>query len=489
MANFLITTPNSLTQGTDTTDLFVLNTALGTTVNGGGGADQFSATVVNASVAAFNAGFGNDSVYLTSQGVAVTVSNSLIALGNGSDLLAVSAGAFSNSTIIGGGGNDSINLVVGSFNDGSIYGGQGSDYLSATTTTFARAVIAAGGDADTISLQGTVVSSTIRGGGGADRLTFQDSLTNTLIYGDDQGESQFFGNDTINFSAGTHSSVTVLAGGGADQIIYSPATLGSGNIFQGAQGGDTVSINTVVASAGLQVLAGAGNDSIYVSAALASNLGTLQGGGGIDTIDLSATEANGGIIFGGAGADFIELGIVSAGTFGSGAAINTVGASGVAVGYQNFSDSNLAGFDIISAQTDAGANSGASFTLNQSAGVNFSAVAAGTYIAGGQSLTVAANARVTTFAAGTVSLTARATVLDSALGAGGTVLFQAGGANYLFVQGGSAGSGTSNDLIVQLNVGGFVGTIGGGVSNGQTGGLFGVDNNNIKIGFTSATNF
>lgn len=485
MANFLITTPNSLTQGTDTTDLFVINTALSTTVNGAGGADTYTANVTNGSNAVFAAAAGNDSIFITANGVGTTLASLAVYAGQGSDLVAIE-GANTNSTIKGGGGNDTINFSGGSFTDSTLYGNLGSDLISANGGTFTRAFLAAGGDNDTIVASATFTTATINGGGGADSifLTTVTNSTGTLVQGDDPNDGTYFGADTIRIDGAAYGTTTVLGGGGADRFIMS-ATIASGNNYQGGTGADSIFLNATIASAQLFIGMGAGNDSITVSGALTDNYGTIQGGGGVDVITVTAGNANGGLLYGGADADLIGLGTSLAGTFGTGTTVPT-GISGAAVAYSTFNQSNLAGFDIVSAVAGNGVGSGRAFVVNQSA-VTFSAAAAGTYALGGANqFTVGLNSRATTFAAGTNSLTARVAALDSALGQGGTVLFQnAGGTNFLFVQGGSAGGGTADDLVVQLNVGGFLAS----ATNNGTGGIVGSNANNIKIAFTDNTTF
>jgi hypothetical protein len=485
MANFLITTPNSLTQGTDTTDLFVINTALGTTVNGAGGADTYSATVTNGSNAVFAAAAGNDTIFITANGVGTTLASLGVYAGQGSDLVAVE-GLTTNSTLKAGGGNDTINFSGGTFTDSTVYGNLGSDLISANGGVFTRAFIAAGGDNDTIAASARFVTATVNGGGGADSifLTTVADTTATLVQGDDPNDGTYFGNDTIRFAdgGGAYGTTTVLGGGGADRFIMS-AAIASGNNYQGGTGADSIFLNNVIVSAQLFIGMGAGNDSITVSAALANTYGTIQGGGGVDVIQVSGAAANGGLLYGGADGDAIGLGTVSQGTWGTGAAVGVAGASGVTVAYTDFSQSNLAGFDVVSANAAQPTSGGNVFMVNQSA-VTFSAVANGNYGVAGNQITVATGSRVTTFAAGTNSLTARAAAIDASVGVGGTVIFQAGATSYLFVQGGIAGSGTDGDLVVQLNVGGFA-----ALSGTTNGGVYGIDANNVKIAFTDNGTF
>lgn len=482
MANFLITTPNSLTQGTDTVDLFVLNTAFGTTVFAGGGADSLSAVGTNFSNANLQGGAGNDSIYLGAQGAKTLLVTQILA-GAGNDTILLGDGVTNTTTLEGGGGGDVINILSGTYGGASTYGNLGSDFISAYNVTFSAGLVAAGGDNDTIRFSSTIGSTTINGGGGADSIVLNGAISAIRLEGDFVGDAQFYGNDTIGISAGLTKSSFVQGGGGADIITVSG--LESNSTVLGNQGGDSIFINDFAAAAGNFVGGGAGNDTIRVSADLAAAFGTIQGGGGIDLIDVDDNNVVGGDarIFGGADADTIELGTL-ADSFTTARGINS-NASGMNVGYQSFDQSNLLALDVISAASTT-LSAGGVFTVTQSA-VNFSAVAIGNYGAGGAQVTVATGARVTTFAAGIAdTLTAKATALDNSLGEGGAVVFRANAVNYLFVQGGAAGSGTGNDLVAQLNVGGF--TVAADTL-ARNGGIQEVNNSAIKIGITNNTTF
>ena len=463
MANFLITSPNSLTQGTDTTDLFSLNTSLGVTVYGGGGADQISAsnagTFVNTNI---QGGRGGDSVYLTAGG-APTVASFL--LGHGSDYAEFSGAVAANSTVVGGGGLDTINLIVGTYTNVVLNGNAQADLITASGTTFSGAFVAGGGDNDVINFNANVGfdAGSINGGGGADSIFVSGgTFSGNRIEGDTIGETTFFGNDTIRLNVAANASL-VQGGGGADSIVFS-AAIGTGNTIEGNAGNDVIFINQISnQQSGGYIGGGAGSDTIAISAVLVNDWGTIQGGGGTDSINVSGLGASGGFILGGDDADAIGLG-----TLFSGGVRTNANASGVIVSYQSLSQSNLAGFDTISATfVGAAVSGGGAFMVTQSA-VNFSVAAfdrAGV-VSGGAT----GNA---TFTAGfDNSLTARAEALDLALVQGQAVVFANGaGTNFLFVQGGASGSGAAGDLVVQLNAG----------FNPTSGGLYAVNNSALKV--------
>jgi len=486
MANFLITSPNSLAQGTDTQDLFVLNTALGATVFGNGGADQISAAAATNPTNAFiYGGAGNDSVFLTA-GAAVGTLNGFY-LGDGSDLMVASGSNLTNASILGGGGNDTINLVAGNtFTNSTINANAGSDYISASGATLNTSFVAAGGDNDTISFNALAdgARSTLNGGGGADSLFLSGATFSAgRIDTDTLNDSQFYGNDTLTLNI-TLTASFVQLGGGADRLTQTLAV--SASTIEGGAGLDNISFASLAANGANLIGGGRGVDTISVTTNLGDAYGTIQGGGGADVINVTSNIASAGNLIGGADADAIGLGTIAA-SWGTGAvAGDNAVASGLNVSYQSFSQSNLDGLDIISAIDNSTDNrTGGTFMLTQSA-VNFTAVGPGTLGQAGNTFTVGANGRVTAFSnASTNTLASRAALLDATLGQGATVLFQAAGTNYVFVQGGAAGSGVSNDLVAQLNVGGFV-LSGAGV---VTGGLVVSNNSAIKINFSDLASF
>ena len=490
MANFLVASANTRVAGTDTTDLFLLTTALGATVIGQGGADQISAagvtTFTNAQI--FGGG-GADSVYLTAQPAGAAGAVASFFLGGGADQLVASGVTFTNSTVIGGGGSDTINIVSGTFTNGNINGNAENDLITASAVSFANTFIGGGAGLDTIVLQNILAGSTntINGGGGNDSILVSAAAGNNSAWridGDTTTDTTNFGFDTVTvngiFTAGLYN----LAGG-ADKFVQN-AAIGTGSTVDGGGGLDSIFINSIAAGAGVRLLGGAGIDTITVSGALAAgpSFGTINGGAGVDIINVSAAAVQGGQILGGAEGDFIGLGTISNGAWST---APVAGVSGINVSYASFAESTITNTDVISAlAADSTTTGGAAFMVTQSA-VDFAVVANGTVGAVGNQFTIASGSRALGLTAGPTNLTQRASAIDAALSVGQSVLFQAGATNYLFVQGGAAGSGTANDLIVQLNVGGFAATSGGGVL--VNGGLLASNNSALKVYFTNNTSF
>ncbi|MCP9891977.1 hypothetical protein KBY57_13075 [Cyanobium sp. Aljojuca 7D2] len=478
MANFLITTPNSLTQGTDTTDLFDLRTGAGVSIIAAGGADTISAAATGFTAANIQGGSGNDTVtFSVATGI---LDNAAILLGGGNDVLTLAAGTRAGTSsagggvdITGGGGNDLIvTLSGGEFGgNSSINGNGGNDSITVFSALFTNSLIAGGAGADFVSGQGiNLSSSTVNGGGGNDSISLSGTISNSNVEGDSFSDTINFGNDTITIG-GVFGSASLLQGGqGNDQVVISGGFT-TGASVEGNAGDDSIFINAFVVSGGTSVGAGAGTDTITVSAALVSNFGTIQGGGGADSITVNGADANGGFIYGGEGADSINLGAIASGAQVTGGNA-PAGASGVNIAYAAFSESTLGSFDVVSVSDVTGlVNTGqfGSFMVSQSV-TNFSVVS---FDGAGVSGNAAGQA---VFSGVTNSLTARATLLDATLVNGNSVLFQAGTSTYLFVQGGAAGSGTSNDLLVEL----------GGIADDAflaSGSITRVSNSALKVNF------
>jgi hypothetical protein len=447
MANFLITSANTLTEGGAGNNTVVIQTAalLGSTVYAGSGNDLISAQGGgNGTNSITNGQQGNDTITI---GTAATFTNAKIVGGGGNDFISANTAVnISNNSILhGGNGADTISLISSTIAGSTINGNGGNDFITAEILTLSASLLALGGGNDTLTIDSAVVTtSTIAMGGGDDLFsaeTMAASASNQLrIEGDTIGDTEFYGNDTIRITDGSLGiSALVQGGGGADHILIS-ANISGGSTINGNAGKDSINFAGTMLTAGdITFAGGAGNDTITITAALVTaSTDTIFGGGGDDVIDLVSANVTGGAIQiqGGAGADTIALGATTGG-----------GSTAVNIRYTAFSDSNIAAYDYVSA-TDA-TDSG--FVISQT--VVSANTAASVNAGGADGVETDVNGTVSAFGANVgTSVTARATVLDSYLSVGQTASFQDGGGNnYLFMQAGAAGSGADGDLLIQFN--------------------------------------
>jgi len=454
MANYLINSPSSETVGTNSNDLFVLQAIQGVSVFGLEGNDIISATTLNGSAALLNAGAGNDSIVLTAAGG--NLFQGSVFAGAGNDRITANQD-FSAAVLRGGSGNDTIILqavATNALDKTTVGGNDNADLLQGIVETGSNSsFFAAGKGADTVDLIFSGANAfTINGGAGHDsiNLSAAGSLSSFIVAGGD-------GFDTITFEAGAAAAISansningdalndLMTFQGAVATIVGSATIGAGD------GADTIRFSAGVGLANGFINAGAGLDSVYISAQFSA--GTLNGGAGSDSITLAsfgASGSNAGVIFGDAGADAVNLGTRAAeDAANTGATINS-GAS--FVGYSNFDQSNLAAFDTVSAAyAGNGTLTGSTvalFKVSQTV-VNFTA-AGNTQVQG--VFSAQGNGQVLFNGAFDGTLTARVTELDKVLTRGMAVSFTNGaGQDFLFVQGGGATGGTSDDLLTQIN--------------------------------------
>ena len=402
----------------------------------------------------FDAGAGNDAVYLGNEVIALSAAT--VKGGDGDDTIGFwtyndnSAASSTNTTAAtingaffdGGAGNDVVDLshdAGGVIKATTVQGGQGLDTItfSADASTTASSVyILGGGGNDAISahLDATFVGSTVAGGGAADTLVVDAATTASavVVLGDAMNNiDSYDGNDTITFSAAVANGVTVQGMGGNDKITADFAGAG-GVLIQTNVGNDSVYFSGDFDSSQIQL--GAGNDLLSFSGEFASDVSDsyIYGGGGNDTIQFFGDIASGGgftkgtaaTVFGGAGADVFSADNADA----TGAAFT--------FGYSAASDSTLSAMDTIGF---IGASTESIFRFNYIPGSTEEA----SFSAGKASATNGIATFTATYAA---DVTARANYVDSnTTTAGAAVVFTDGaGLSYLFVQGGD------DDLVVQL---------------------------------------
>jgi len=477
MANYLINSPSSETVGTDSNDLFLLQTLQGNTVYGLAGNDTITASVASAASSVFlNAGAGNDLILLTGGS---TYEGSVFA-GSGDDNLELGK-SFSAATVRGGSGNDTIELIAeGLLSKATINGNDNADIISAALSAGAiSSFIGAGKGRDTLSfsLVSATNALTVAGGEGHDSIVYSAAAVGV------QSSLQVLGGDgydTITFNSIAASGISGnsnINGGNLEDLItfdgIVDTTNGSATIAGGA-GADTIRfLGATAAIANGYIDAGAGQDSIYISGYFDG--GSLNGGAGVDTISLGSfaiSSQNGGLIYGDDLGDQINLNSITYTAANTGSATTAVLTGGGSVlGYASFDQSDLAGFDTVSAgvtftqsaATVTGTYEATYFSISQD--VVSASVASGVSVS-----TFSATEGIATFTSTfDATLTARVAELDRVLAVGQTVSFTdgAGTSRYLFVQGGAAGSGTDGDLIVKINSADFLAAAGSAITVGK----------------------
>lgn len=319
-------------EGTDNADSIDASaTTLGTTIDGGGGADTITGGSGNDSLAggggadSILGGAGNDTI----DGGA---DNDTIQGGTGDDSITGGAGDDSldggdgNDTLDGGAGNDTIlggkgeDLIIGGLGNDSLIGDYDQDRFIITEESGVDTILGGGGgtDFDTIQFGNTAGIDGVT-------VTFTSGEDGTYAY-DNAGASGTFDNiesieatdnaDFIDAAGSGGSEVTIAAGAGDDTIIGS-----SGNdSIDGAGGDDSIDAgngnDTVLGGAGaVTITGGEGHDSIDGGSGddvIAAGKGddTIAGGDGSDTFIVTKNDNNDTITGGEGGTDVdrIEFG-------------------------------------------------------------------------------------------------------------------------------------------------------------------------------------
>ena len=416
--------------GNDTINLLEGSTtnasALGVNVQAGAGADSITISGLldfSAGNASIYGGAGSDTIAVTGNGYF-----GLIKTQDDADVLILSG--TTNTIVEGkfGKGADSITIEGGTVTDIGL--GKGHDHFSAASLTL--------GTAATINL-----------GEGRDTLVIEDmavTLSAATIVGDAAGGTNY-GADSI-FIDGLQSASTVKGQGGDDTITLSGDAADQLFVNGGGEN-DVITISGYEAAS--TIGGGSGADTIDIKESLADSA-YLNGGTGADSIHLEFTIADGDLtknqIDGGAGADSITI---SAGVTVSGSVLPTMQ-------YSAFSESNLSTMDVMTF-TLSNASGGSLPTVGFDYGVDLSAAVVtersalaldgiGSTFSGN----IAAGIVTPSGASQVSSVTAVAATVDTLTlpdGANEVAIFTtSGGDDYLFVQGGTAG--TADDSIVSL---------------------------------------
>jgi Ca2+-binding RTX toxin-like protein len=220
----------------------------------------------------------------------------------------------------------------------TIPGASGSDLTTLTGTELADTLVLTANSlyidskagADTVTAASALDKLTALVGGDADSLTFSGDLTNAnLDLGDGNDITSFAdfsgsleggtGNDLIDVNRAAEKS-TIKGGTGNDTFTFD--TTVDSSLIWGNSDDDTVTITgattgstvyggkqqdviTVAAATNSKIRGDKGNDTITVTGSL-SNV-VIQGNGDVDQINVSSASATKSTVFGGQGADDINI--------------------------------------------------------------------------------------------------------------------------------------------------------------------------------------
>lgn len=470
MASFLINSSNQSVVGTEDNDLFLIQTALNSNVQGLGGRDQFTGSANNVIATTLQGGLGNDTIIISADAPGPfngDFINSFIGGGGDNDLVITEARLYRNATINGGGGDDTLRISANeggpgeNFGTGSVLNGNGGkDFISGEfEDEINNAFIGGGGDNDIVDISADESASylTLAGGGGSDVISASMSAaTGILVEGDTLADSEFFGNDTIRLEADRLSFSYVGAGGGADSIVIS-ASGGTSTTVGGGNGRDTIKWNGTAGSA-LRINGGAAGDNITFSGLARDTSVSIFGGGANDTITISGSGFAGALI-GGVGEDKFNLGEGGEG----GEKSQYGGGLHPEVTYLSAGDASVVGaFDFVSAEGGTsyvgqekgkegkkGKGGPGGFTAFQIRQPYVDAVVAAP---GGNANFNIVTGGAATFTTGFIAnLTARVEQLDSVLVKGSVASFNDGSRNYIFIQGGDLDAGIADDVVIRTD--------------------------------------
>ena len=265
---------------------------------------------------------GNDTITLAK-------ADDLAEGGKGNDTIGLTKTGAISVNAQGGAGADSITIRSSSLFNGVIMVGADNDLSTVLSTTpvISTASIALNEGNDTLRLNSaaadTVLETEIGLGKGNDTFqdtgAFADAVTSTFVFGGT-------GKDSISLGgANTGTNTTVQGGAGADRIFFTGANAMSSSYLMGGKGTDAISmVGTIgtVAGGGLAdtITLGAAltrSSVVYGDALGVKTKGTGTGGAadGADVIANSALVMAAATIYGGGGADVIDVRNLSASSY------------------------------------------------------------------------------------------------------------------------------------------------------------------------------
>jgi Ca2+-binding RTX toxin-like protein len=260
------------------------------------------------------------------------------------------ANAVDKITASAGAGGDSLTFS-GAVSGSNFDLGEGND--TASFQDFAGSLIGGTGN-DNIDVNRAAENSTLKGNAGNDLFAFDTTLSSSLVFGNAD-------DDTITVTGATTGS-TIFGGKQEDQITVAAVTNG---LLRGDKGNDTITVTGDIDNVVIQGNADA--DQIIVSSSKVAS-STIFGGQGADNLDISSgailvrgDDGNDDIdltgnaaytVSGGAGNDAIDSTSTKAAKYFGGKGNDTITAA-TAVGSGNNVISGDAGNDSITGANDA----------------------------------------------------------------------------------------------------------------------------------------
>ena len=275
--------------------------------NAGDDSIAFGEAITRVSATTFAGGAGNDLI-----GSYKNLGNSFVATTNSAALV--------STNIEGGGGNDTVYLDNEQFSGININANKGEDkieFVAFSALTNSIVGLGAGNDLLSAADIGSAASSTIAGGKGNDTIALTFTNAENLVIGGDRANANPLDGDGADHvyiqDATIFSGNTIYGGGGNDTVTFSGditanISLGAGADIFSADGGDG---DAVALFQDVTIGLGAGDDQVHILDATQFDSSVFNLGKGADSTDFggadvgSATDFANTTIYGGAGADYL----------------------------------------------------------------------------------------------------------------------------------------------------------------------------------------
>jgi Ca2+-binding RTX toxin-like protein len=203
--------------------------------------------------------------------------------------------SLSDWTVRAGDGSDTINIeadIVG----GLFNGNQAGDVITISASLFGGARVLGGKNNDTVTVNGSVISSSVNGNREQDTVAVLGDLISGSVFGG-QGSD----NITVGDTTADDIDSSLISGDLGNDTITVTASLFSASTIDGGDGDDLIDASAVIKTAGLTdgltINAGIGNDTVLAGATDDTIFGDdgndiIAGGGGDDTVEGGGGDDN-----------------------------------------------------------------------------------------------------------------------------------------------------------------------------------------------------